>query len=62
MALELRPECEHCGAALAPDVEAFIRSDECTFCCDRTAGLAGTCPSSGGERLRCPRRLARSQT
>ena len=32
MALELRPECERCGVALAPDGEAYICSYECTFC------------------------------
>ena len=56
MALELRTECERCGAALAPDGEAFICSYECTFCPPCTAGLERTCPNCCGELVPRPRR------
>lgn len=48
--LELRPTCEHCNKALAPDSpEARICSFECTFCAscvDKV--LANVCPNCGG--------------
>lgn len=53
--LELRPNCEACGAALAPDsTEAMICTFECTFCrtCVETI-LANVCPNCGGGF--CPR-------
>ena len=34
MALEMKPGCERCGAALSPGGTAFICSFECTFCAD----------------------------
>ena len=53
--LELRPCCENCGRALAPDTtEAMICSFECTFCRDCVAGvLDNVCPNCGGGF--CPR-------
>jgi hypothetical protein len=50
MALEMRPTCEHCAAALAPDSPmAMICSYECTFCRDcATDVLAAVCPNCGG--------------
>jgi hypothetical protein len=58
--LELRPSCECCDKALAPDsTEARICSFECTFCasCTETV-LRGLCPNCGGELLPRPRRPA----
>jgi hypothetical protein len=56
MALELRDRCERCGAALAPDAEAYICSYECTFCATCVEELAHVCPNCGGELVRRPRR------
>jgi hypothetical protein len=58
MALELRPVCERCGAALASDGEARICSFECTFCVACTDELEGVCPICGGERVARPKRVA----
>ena len=58
--LELRPNCECCGLALAADsADAWICSFECTFCgrC-RTDTLSGRCPNCGGELQRRPVRSA----
>jgi hypothetical protein len=61
MALEMRPDCERCGADLPPDSrEAHICSFECTFCSDCVAGpLAGTCPNCGGDLRPRPTRAER---
>ena len=58
MALELRTECERCGAALAPDGDARICSYECTFCVSCADELNGICPNCGGELVPRPRRVA----
>jgi hypothetical protein len=58
VALELRPECERCGAATPADGAAFICSYECTFCADCAATHAGVCPNCGGELVARPRRHA----
>ena len=58
MALEMRAECERCGAALAADGEAFICSYECTFCGACAEGLERTCPNCGGDLVVRPRRGA----
>lgn len=59
--LQLRPSCECCDKALAPDSsEARICSFECTFCAecaDRV--LHGVCPNCGGDLVARPRRPAR---
>ena len=55
-ALEMRGECERCGAALAPDGEALICSYECTFCRGCGAELERVCPNCGGELVPRPRR------
>jgi hypothetical protein len=50
VALALRPTCEHCNKALAPDAaDARICSFECTFCahCVETV-LGNVCPNCGG--------------
>ncbi len=57
MALEMRPDCERCGADLpawAPG--AFICSFECTFCADCAETLDEVCPNCGGELLDRPAR------
>ena len=56
MALELRPECERCGVALAPDGAAYICSYECTFCGLCAEEFAHVCPNCSGELVRRPRR------
>jgi hypothetical protein len=60
MALEMKSHCERCSAALAQDsADARICSNECTYCADCAGGLAGRCPTCGGELLPRPRRNAR---
>jgi len=56
MALEMRPVCERCGAALAPDGEAAICSYECTFCRACADTMDGVCPNCDGELVARPRR------
>jgi uncharacterized protein len=56
VALELRAECERCGAATPADGEAFICTFECTFCVDCAGALEHVCPNCGGELVRRPRR------
>lgn len=58
--LQLRPSCECCDRALAPDsADARICSFECTFCASCADSLLqGTCPNCGGELLARPRRPA----
>jgi uncharacterized protein len=53
--LELRPTCENCNKALAPDsTEAMICTFECTFCADCVRNvLENVCPNCGGGF--CPR-------
>jgi uncharacterized protein len=48
--LELRPTCENCNRALAPDsLDARICSFECTFCSACVDGpLENVCPNCGG--------------
>jgi hypothetical protein len=58
MALEMRPECERCGAELRAEGEAYICTFECTFCASCVAELAHICPNCGGELVRRPRKAA----
>jgi hypothetical protein len=58
MALEMRTDCERCGAALAPDGDARICSYECTFCASCTDEMHDVCPNCGGELMRRPKRVA----
>ncbi len=58
MALELRLECERCGAALAPDGDARICSYECTFCPACAESMEHVCPNCSGELVPRPRRAA----
>jgi len=57
MSLEMRGECERCGAELTPKGEAVICSYECTFCALCGEELAHVCPSCGGELVARPRRI-----
>lgn len=48
--LQMRPDCERCGAELPADQHgAFICSFECTFCAECTDALDERCPNCGGE-------------
>lgn len=56
--LDMRPDCENCGADLPPDNGgAFICSFECTFCADCAEGMDERCPNCGGELLDRPTRV-----
>ena len=60
MALEMRPDCERCGADLpAWGPGAFICSFECTFCAQCAETLDDVCPNCGGELLDRPTRPKR---
>jgi hypothetical protein len=59
MALEMRPACERCGAALAGDDEAYVCSYECTFCPACRTATDAVCPNCAGELVRRPRRPRR---
>ncbi|HEX3226593.1 MAG TPA: DUF1272 domain-containing protein [Gaiellaceae bacterium] len=58
MALEMRTECERCGAGLAPDGDALICSYECTFCKPCAEQMDHACPNCGGELVSRPKRLS----
>lgn len=55
MALQMRDECEHCHARVAPDGEAYICVFECTFCPACADSMQHVCPNCGGELVRRPR-------
>ena len=58
--LEMRPDCERCGADLPPSQGgAFICSLETTFCAECADELDETCPDCGGELLARPTRMGR---
>ncbi len=55
--LEMRPDCEKCGADLpAEQPGAFICSFECTFCTECADLLDERCPNCGGELMDRPSR------
>jgi hypothetical protein len=56
--LEMRTECERCGAALTLDGDARICSFECTFCAACTEAMESVCPNCGGELVPRPKRVA----
>jgi len=56
MSLEMRAECERCGAALGHQAEALICSYECTFCPSCAEATESICPNCGGELVSRPRR------
>jgi hypothetical protein len=57
MALEMRTECERCGAALSPESDAVICSYECTFCKPCAEAMDYVCPNCSGELVSRPKRL-----
>ena len=61
--LEMRPDCERCGADLpAEDPGAFICSFECTFCAGCAEALDDRCPNCGGELVDRPTRVGKNLT
>ena len=55
--LEMRPDCERCGADTPADAPgAFICSFECTFCADCAEALDDLCSNCGGELMDRPTR------
>ena len=58
MSLEMRTECESCGAVVTPDGDAAICSYECTFCPACAEAMKSVCPNCGGELVPRPRRAA----
>ena len=55
--LEMRPDCERCGADLPAEASgAFICSFECTFCAECADALDDRCPNCGGELTDRPTR------
>ena len=55
--LEMRPDCERCGADLPAEAPgAFICSFECTFCAECADALDDRCPNCGGELMDRPSR------
>ena len=57
MSLEMRTECERCGAVLEHDGAARICSHECTFCPACAGAMEDVCPNCGGELVARPRRV-----
>jgi uncharacterized protein len=57
VSLEMRGECERCGAAVAPDGDAVICSHECTFCRPCGEAMAFVCPNCSGELVTRPKRV-----
>jgi hypothetical protein len=57
MSLEMRPDCERCGADLPAEAPgAFICSFECTFCAECAETLDDRCPNCDGELTDRPTR------
>jgi hypothetical protein len=55
--LEMRPDCEKCGADLPAEAPgAFICSFECTFCAECAEALDDRCPNCKGELMDRPTR------
>ncbi len=53
--LEMRPDCEKCGADLPAAAHgAFICSMECTFCANCSDRMDEVCPNCGGDLLDRP--------
>jgi hypothetical protein len=60
--LEMRPDCERCGADLPAEAPgAFICSFECTFCANCAEELDDRCPNCGGELIDRPSRSKAQQ-
>lgn len=61
--LEMRPDCERCGADVPADAPgAFICSLECTFCAECADALDEHCPNCAGELMDRPTRIGRVLT
>ncbi|RDE04819.1 DUF1272 domain-containing protein [Sphingomonas aracearum] len=59
--LEMRPDCERCGADLpASQAGAFICSFECTYCTECAEALDDRCPNCGGELMDRPARTGKA--
>ena len=59
--LEMRPDCERCGADLPADAPGgFICSFECTFCAECADALDEHCPNCGGELMDRPTRVGKA--
>ena len=56
--LEMRSECEKCGASLPHTAQARICSYECTFCPQCAESMGAVCPNCSGELVVRPRREA----
>jgi uncharacterized protein len=54
MALEMKRNCEKCGATIVPGGVAYICSYECTYCATCAEQLKFVCPNCEGELLRRP--------
>jgi hypothetical protein len=61
LGLEMRGQCETCGAELEPDGVAYICSYECTFCDECASSHELTCPNCAGELVLRPRRKRKSR-
>lgn len=60
--LQLKPICERCKLALAPEQPgAWICSYECTFCSRCTVEMGQRCPNCGGDLQRRPTRQPKSE-
>jgi len=60
--LEMRPDCEGCGADTPADKSgAFVCSFECTFCAECAAERDDICPNCGGELMDRPTRSKKLQ-
>ena len=57
MTLEMRTECERCGATLPQDGAALICSHECTFCRQCGEAMDFICPNCSGELVARPKRV-----
>jgi len=58
MPLQMKPNCEKCGAALPLLASAFICSYECTFCEKCADEMKRRCPNCGGDLQQRPRRAS----
>jgi signal transduction histidine kinase len=57
MHLDMKHNCEKCGANLHLDSEAYLCSFECTFCPACAASFENVCPNCGGELVQRPKRI-----
>ena len=61
LGLEMRGQCETCGAQLEADSVAYICSYECTFCDTCAATHKHICPNCAGELVQRPRRVKQTR-